>query len=86
MNLIKNLIGILIISNVVISCTTSVEYVKIQHPAMPVEPEWVKFTKQPIIEKIGNTFIVTDQFIEKSAQQHDYVQRVRKWKIQNSVP
>jgi len=79
------LAGILLISSF-ISCTTTVEYVKVQHPAMPVEPEWIKFSKQPIIEKIGDTFIVSDQFVEKAAQYQDYTQRVRKWKITNSVP
>jgi len=85
MSLIRNLAGILLISSLV-SCTTTVEYVKIQHPAMPIEPEWIKFSKQPIIEKIADTFIVTDQFVEKAAQQNEYVQRVRKWKAINSVP
>ena len=80
------MVGIVTISSCLLSCSTTVEYVKVQHPAMPVEPEWIKFSKQPIIEKIADTFIVSDQFVEKAAQQQDYVQRVRKWKSINSVP
>ena len=56
----------------------------------PVEPEWVTFTRKPIVQsfdRYDNTnFEVSDQFIERTLQQKDYIDRVKKWKKDNLIP
>lgn len=56
------------------------------YPAMPVEPTWKQFTRQPVIKKDGNDFVVSDEFVTKAAQEHDYIKRVNEWKKVNSIP
>lgn len=80
-----NLAGLILLLNV--SCTTVYKDVN----AMPVEPDWQPYTRQPIIQKIETddnltNFVVSDEFIKKAAQEHRFIKKVKRWKAINSIP
>lgn len=57
----------------------------------PVEPNWQAFTRPPVIENVPgpenqNNFVVSDELVKKTVQQTKYIERVRNWKVVNSVP
>lgn len=56
----------------------------------PVEPDWVTFTRKPIIrhykmEEFEN-YEVSDQFMERALQLQDYADRIKTWKRKNLIP
>jgi len=62
-----------------------------KYSVFPVEPSWQAFSKPPIRESVdgadGETyFIVTDELIKKTIQQTKYIDRVKDWRIVNSIP
>jgi hypothetical protein len=70
------------------NCTTVKEA---SIPALPVEPEWVSYTRAPIIGKTITdeddvNFVVTDEFVKKAAQEHRYLNKIKRWKVVNRVP
>lgn len=56
-------------------------------PATPVEPKWVTLTKPPVIKANGDhTFIVTQELVERAAQQDDFIKRFDHWKVLHKIP
>lgn len=56
-------------------------------PPTPVEPAWITLSRPPVVAVYTNgTFIVTDELVERSAQQEDFVKRFRRWKLDNNLP
>lgn len=52
---------------------------------MPPTPQLIQFTRQPIIEKIGDDYKVSDEFVTQSAQRKRYMDKVLEWKEKNAV-
>jgi hypothetical protein len=57
----------------------------------PIDPEWQVFTRPPVIESVPgplgeNNFVVSDELVKKTIQQTKYIEKVKSWKIKNSVP
>jgi hypothetical protein len=70
------------------SCaTTSTEPKLSDIQPSPVEPEWVTYTRAPIVATLeDNNFAVSDEFVKKSAQQQNYIKKIQTWKTINSLP
>ena len=78
---------IFISSLFLVSCQTAHDKsVFVDVRAMPPEPEWIVFTRQPIVEKNDNNFVVSDEFVEKALQQKKHLDRIKAWKLENQVP
>ena len=62
----------------------------IKYTPHPVEPNWVNFTRKPVIssamENGKKNYKVSDQFVEKALQANDYIKRIKKWKKDNVIP
>ena len=66
------------------SCATNQISKNVQ--AMPIAPSWEPYTKAPIIQKVDDNFLVTDEFVKRSAQGLRYVEKVKRWKLINQIP
>lgn len=56
-------------------------------PAMPPEPVWMAYSKDPVVRQLTpNTYEVTNELVTKSVQQQEYINKVREWKMKNSIP
>ena len=55
-------------------------------PAMPLEPDYQNISRTPIIEKVGDNFTVSDEFVLRATQEHQHIKRVKVWKTDNSIP
>lgn len=51
----------------------------------PVKPPLESFTKEPVIKKVENDFLVTDEMILNSSLLFDYYRRIEKWKEKHAV-
>lgn len=51
----------------------------------PVAPSVTEYTRKPIIEKQGNNYLVTDEFVTNSVLLKKYSDRVDAWKKDNGV-
>lgn len=62
----------------------------VKYSVFPIEPDWQGFTRDPIIEAIDEgqetNFIVSDELVKKAIQQTNYIDRVKDWRVMNSVP
>lgn len=84
----KNIL-IIISLGCLISCKTVPE--KNTYSVFPVEPEWIAYTRQPVIVAVEGPdgeedFIVTDELVKKAIQQKNYIDKVKKWRTVNNVP
>jgi len=53
---------------------------------MPVEPEWRSITAKPIISRTSeHQYVVTEEYVERSVQEHKWVEAVKLWKRQNEI-
>tara|TARA_R100000951_G_scaffold50728_3_gene42826 strand:+ start:4905 stop:5186 length:282 start_codon:yes stop_codon:yes gene_type:complete len=80
------LVGMMILS--LVSCSTPGGRLATPSeavPPLPPTPEWVGYTRRPILSKFGNNFIVSDEFITKATQEHRFVEKVLEWKNVNSI-
>lgn len=92
---IKNLDGIkkmkakiliLIIPIILSGCAASNAKITDILQPMPVPPEWQTYTRKPVIEKVDDNFVVSDEFVKKSIQQNRYIINIKRWQIINRVP
>jgi hypothetical protein len=71
-----------------VSCATPPA--KNNYNVFPIEPEWVAFTREPVIDSVssqdGTNFIVTDELVKKAIQQKNYIEKVKEWRTVNNVP
>ena len=47
---------------------------------LPPEPSWQKISRNPFIEKIGQNYLVSDEYVKLSEQRRLYIERVRKYR------
>ena len=97
--LMKNIIVLILTITLSMSCSTItqdeisdktvIEKITSSTPH-PIEPEWVTFSRQPVIKsyKVGDVqnYEVSDEFVERSLQLQDYQDRIKKWKRKNLIP
>ena len=53
---------------------------------MPIAPSWEPYTRAPIVQKVDDNFLVSDEFVKRSAQGLRYVEKVKRWKTINQIP
>ena len=76
---------IFIINCLVLAC--SCQQIKPRpFPPMPPEPDWVVYSRKPVVEKIEKNYLVSDEFVESSLQHKQYTDKVLKWKLENAIP
>jgi hypothetical protein len=51
----------------------------------PIKPSQKEYSRKPIIEKKGNDFLVSDEFVENSVLLKKYADRIDEWKKNNTV-
>lgn len=51
----------------------------------PTKPPLVQYTNPPVIKKIDNDFLVTDELIVNSTLLTDYYKRIETWKINKNI-
>lgn len=51
----------------------------------PFKPSVKEYTRKPIIEKKGNDFLVSDEFVENSVLLKKYSDKIDEWKKNNQV-
>jgi PBP1b-binding outer membrane lipoprotein LpoB len=51
----------------------------------PAQPELKQYTIPPVIKKIENHFLVTDELIVNSTLLTDYYKRIKVWKLNNNI-
>lgn len=84
----KNILLVLTLGCLV-SCNTIPP--KNNYSVFPIEPEWVTYTRQPVIVAVEGPdgeedFIVTGELVKRAIQQKNYIDKVKKWRIVNNVP
>lgn len=84
----KNILIILALGCLV-SCNTTPP--KNNYSVFPIEPEWINYTRQPVIAAVEGSngeedFIVTGELVKKAIQQTTYIEKIKKWRTVNNVP
>lgn len=83
----KQLMRLIVISGgLIMSSCAATNQISKNVQAMPVPPNYETYTRAPIIQKIDDNFLVSDEFVKKSAQEHRYLEKVKRWKIINQIP
>ena len=65
-----------------ISCTNPLEIIESPMDNFPLAPNLEKYEKPPIIQKIGNEYIVTSQFVYNSVLLKEFSDKIEEWKAQ----
>lgn len=90
MNALKTVLLIILASFYLSSCVTykepvTVPIVPTTIQDFPAKPSLREYSRKPIIEKKGNDFLVSDEFLENSILLKKYSDRIDTWKTQNTV-
>lgn len=70
--------------------TKSVPGVPYGYPPVPPEPEWVEYSRTPVVEKnetdAGTNYTVSDEFIRNHLLHVEYINILREWKQEHILP
>ena len=78
--------SLIFISLLLSSCVTyQVDDVAKTQTVFPPIPVLVEYSRQPIIEKKDNNFMVSDEFLENSILLKKYSDKITEWKAENNV-
>ena len=47
----------------------------------PIRPDVISYTKPPVIEKIGENYLVTPEMVKTAIQLKEYDDRIQSWKL-----
>lgn len=84
MRFIQTILMAIVVGFSMSSCV-SFEPTELKLSDFPVKPKIEAYTRKPLINKIENNFIVTDEFVEASVLLKKYSDRIDDWKKTNNV-
>jgi hypothetical protein len=67
------------------SCVIFQNNKKYEITDFPIKPPLETYTKDPVIKKIDNDFLVTDEMIINTTLLVDYYKRIEKWKDKHLI-
>lgn len=82
----------LLLSLCLIGCETTASSDKILvYSPFPIEPEWVLYTRKPVINSYTSdngdeNYVISDELMKKTLQMSDYLEKINNWKTENSIP
>lgn len=72
-------------SVVLVACSTPKPPVESIITDFPVKPKLTVYSKPPVIKKVDENFLVTEELITNSVQLIDYYKRLETWKEKKQI-
>lgn len=69
-----------------LSCSSCIQYVEKPIKPFPKKPAMQSFSRNPIISAEGKNFWVTDEFVTRATQEHEYLKAILSWREENGIP
>ena len=71
-----------------VSCTSPAPVKSVEESVLtdfPVKPSLIVYTNPPVVKKVDNNFLVTEELITNATLLTDYYKRLEAWKITKKI-